>query len=66
MLGDARQSGDLGRSFGAGLTERENNYLVRHEWARTPDDILWRRSKLGLRMTQDERTAFADWFDSRR
>ena len=66
MLGDARQPGDLGRSFGAGLTERETDYLVRHEWACTPDDILWRRSKLGLHMTEDERAAFADWFDSRR
>jgi glycerol-3-phosphate dehydrogenase len=66
VLGNARQPGDVGRNFGAGLTERETDYLVRHEWARTPDDILWRRSKLGLHMTENERTAFADWFDSRR
>jgi glycerol-3-phosphate dehydrogenase len=66
VLGDARQPGDLGRSFGAGLTERETEYLVRHEWASRPRDILWRRSKLGLHMTEAERTQFADWFDSRR
>jgi glycerol-3-phosphate dehydrogenase len=66
VLGDARQPGDLGRNFGAGLTERETDYLIRHEWACTPEDILWRRSKLGLHMTEAERTQFAGWFDSRR
>ncbi|MEJ0015242.1 MAG: glycerol-3-phosphate dehydrogenase [Acetobacteraceae bacterium] len=50
MLGDARSPADLGRDFGAGLTEREVDWLVRTEWARTVDDILWRRSKLGLRL----------------
>jgi len=40
---------DLGRDFGAGLSEREVDYLVANEWAVTADDILWRRTKLGLR-----------------
>ena len=48
LLGEARRLDDLGRDFGAGLTEREVAYLVREEWARTADDILWRRSKIGL------------------
>jgi glycerol-3-phosphate dehydrogenase len=48
LLGDARRLEDLGRDLGAGLTEREVDYLVREEWACTADDILWRRSKLGL------------------
>ncbi len=48
MLGDARSAGDLGRVFGADLSEREVDWLVRCEWARTADDVLWRRSKLGL------------------
>ena len=39
---------DLGEDFGAGLTAAEVDYLVRREWARTAEDILWRRSKLGL------------------
>jgi glycerol-3-phosphate dehydrogenase len=39
---------DLGRDFGAGLTEAEVNYLIDEEWARSGEDILWRRSKLGL------------------
>ena len=49
LIGDARRLDDLGRDLGAGLSEREVDYLVRNEWARTADDILWRRSKLGLR-----------------
>jgi glycerol-3-phosphate dehydrogenase len=50
MLGDARNTGDLGRCFGADLTEREVEWQVRTEWARTAEDVLWRRSKLGLRV----------------
>ena len=43
-----------GRSFGAGLMEREVDWLIRMEWARTAEDVVWRRSKLGLRMTGAE------------
>ncbi|MSP53397.1 MAG: glycerol-3-phosphate dehydrogenase [Gammaproteobacteria bacterium] len=39
---------DLGEDFGAGLYAREVDYLIRHEWAETVEDILWRRTKLGL------------------
>ncbi|HEX4873924.1 MAG TPA: glycerol-3-phosphate dehydrogenase, partial [Sphingorhabdus sp.] len=45
---------ECGQHFGHGLTEREVDYLVHHEWARTAEDILWRRGKLGLRMSQQE------------
>ncbi|HLY89667.1 MAG TPA: hypothetical protein VKQ27_11845, partial [Acetobacteraceae bacterium] len=41
---------DLGQGFGADLTEREIDWLANNEWARTAEDILWRRSKLGLRI----------------
>ena len=54
ILGEAKSLADCGRHFGHGLTEREVEHLVRNEWARTAEDILWRRTKLGLRMTQDE------------
>jgi glycerol-3-phosphate dehydrogenase len=50
ILGDAREDADLGRAFGAGLTEAEVRHLVASEWARTADDVIWRRSKLGLRL----------------
>ncbi len=53
-LGDAEIPDDLGQDFGAGLTAREVDYLRTHEWARTAEDILWRRSKLGLRLSDAE------------
>ncbi|HWU77104.1 MAG TPA: glycerol-3-phosphate dehydrogenase [Rhodanobacter sp.] len=55
MLGEACGLRDLGRHFGAGLYQAEVDYLIRHEWARSSEDILWRRTKLGLRMSDDER-----------
>ncbi len=48
VLGEARSLKDLGRDLGAGLSEREVDYLLEEEFAREPQDILWRRSKLGL------------------
>ena len=61
MLGDAKSLGDLGQFFGATLTEREVKYLLANEWARTSDDIVWRRSKLGLRMSQAEMADLDAW-----
>jgi glycerol-3-phosphate dehydrogenase len=63
VLGGAKAWGDLGKDHGAGLTEREVRYLVEHEWAREPDDILWRRTKLGLHMSPAERADFAKAWD---
>jgi glycerol-3-phosphate dehydrogenase len=48
---------DLGPRFGADLTGAEIRYLMRHEWAETADDVLWRRSKRGLVLTGEERAA---------
>jgi glycerol-3-phosphate dehydrogenase len=48
IIGGATSMTDLGEDFGGGLTEAEVNYLCAHEWARTAEDILWRRSKLSL------------------
>ena len=59
ILDDARRLGDLGPSFGLHLSAAEVRYLMREEWARTADDVLWRRSKLGLRMTAEERRQLA-------
>jgi glycerol-3-phosphate dehydrogenase len=58
-LGGARRWEDLGRQFGAGLSEAEIAYLRAEEWAVTAEDVLWRRSKLGLHMTEPERDAVA-------
>jgi glycerol-3-phosphate dehydrogenase len=59
ILGDAKDRGDLGPAFGPELTGAEVRYLMRDEWARFPDDILWRRSKLGLTMPPADREALA-------
>jgi len=57
VLGDARNEADLGEPLGAGLSEREVRYLAEREWAREPEDVLWRRTKCGLHMTMPERDA---------
>lgn len=62
VLRDAVTEADLGRYFGVGLYEREVRYLVEHEWAKQPEDILWRRTKAGLHMSESERENFAAWF----
>ncbi|MEM8793551.1 MAG: glycerol-3-phosphate dehydrogenase [Pseudomonadota bacterium] len=51
----------LGRDFGHGLHEAEVQWLIDREWAMTADDVLWRRSKLGLRLSKDEAGALAAW-----
>jgi glycerol-3-phosphate dehydrogenase len=52
-------NGDLGEDLGAGLTEREIRYLVEREWAQTAEDVLWRRTKAGLLMTEAQRARVA-------
>ncbi|MFL6647790.1 MAG: glycerol-3-phosphate dehydrogenase [Sulfurifustaceae bacterium] len=51
LIGGASSVAGLGENLGDGIFEAEVDYLVKHEWARTADDILWRRSKLGLHVT---------------
>jgi glycerol-3-phosphate dehydrogenase len=65
VLGSACTLADLGRHFGAGLHEAEVRYLIEVEFARTADDILWRRSKLGLEMTRAEQDGLRRWLASR-
>jgi glycerol-3-phosphate dehydrogenase len=65
LLGDARRMDDLGDVFGADLTRREVDYLVDNEWARTADDILWRRTKLGLRIGLNDKARLEAYLASR-
>ncbi len=53
VIGDARRMVDLGEDFGNGLTAAEVDYLATAEWARSAEDILWRRTKLGLHVPPD-------------
>jgi glycerol-3-phosphate dehydrogenase len=66
VLGNAKSTADLGQSFGASLTESEVRYLMSVEWARTAEDVVWRRSKLGLRLTSDEIAALDAWIAANR
>lgn len=59
VLGDASSRAELGRAFGSQLTEAEVRYLMTKEWARFPDDVLWRRTKLGLTLGAAEQEALA-------
>ena len=65
ILGDGQKPGDFGTLFGGTLTAVEVDYLMRREWARTADDVLWRRSKQGLRFTAEETAALAGYMASR-
>lgn len=61
LLAHAKSADDLGRDFGATLTEREVRYLMANEWAVSAEDIVWRRSKLGLRLSGEEILALDAW-----
>jgi len=64
VIGGAFGLDDLGRHFGGQFYEAEARYLVAREWARRPEDILRRRTKHYLHLTEDQQRAFADWFDT--
>lgn len=61
VLGNAKAEEELGQVFCEDLTEREAVYLMDKEWARTADDILWRRSKLGIGASPDQISALETW-----
>jgi glycerol-3-phosphate dehydrogenase len=65
FLGEARRADDLGESFGNGLTAAEVDYLMDREWARTAEDVLWRRTKLGLRFTPAETARLSAYMQTR-
>ena len=58
-----RASTDCGEHFGHGLTERELRYLMAHEWAQSAEDVLWRRTKLGLRLSPAEQNSLRRFFN---
>ncbi|WP_204115556.1 glycerol-3-phosphate dehydrogenase [Shimia biformata] len=60
-LGAAQSAADLGHDFGATLTEAELRWLRDREFALTGDDVLWRRTKLGLLMNEEQKTAVDAW-----
>jgi glycerol-3-phosphate dehydrogenase len=62
LIGDATSVERLGRHFGGGLYEAELTWLRDREFARTADDVLFRRTKLGLTLSAEERRAVEAWF----
>jgi glycerol-3-phosphate dehydrogenase len=64
ILKDAQNMNELGPRFAGDLTGAEVRYLVENEWAQSADDVLWRRSKLGLTATAEERTAISQFIAS--
>jgi glycerol-3-phosphate dehydrogenase len=64
ILGKAQAMLDLGEHYGGGLTRAEIDYLIAHEWARSGDDVLWRRTKMGLHLTEAQRGIVARLFET--
>ncbi|MBT8146412.1 MAG: glycerol-3-phosphate dehydrogenase [Gammaproteobacteria bacterium] len=65
LLADCNEITDLGMQFGYGLTQREVDYQIDREWARTVDDILWRRTKLGILFGDSEKQELENYLASR-
>jgi len=65
ILGEAQALGDLGALMGGDLYEAELEYLVREEFAQSAEDVLWRRSKLGLHLNEAAQARVAGWFAAR-
>jgi glycerol-3-phosphate dehydrogenase len=65
IVGSATSLDELGRHFGGNLYGAEVDYLVKHEWAQTAEDVIWRRTKHRLHMSKEEQTEFTRWFEAR-
>ncbi len=63
ILNGTKTEDDLGEHFGSNLYSKEVSYLVKNEWATTADDILWRRTKLGIRFTPEQKNRLIEWLD---
>lgn len=61
LLGAAKSEADLGHNFGSDLYEAEVRYLVEHEWAVTAEDVLWRRTKRGLKLSKEQAEALEEF-----
>lgn len=64
ILAGAKGPGDLGEDFGHELYEAELRYLIEREWAVTLDDVIWRRTKLGMRLNEAQKQRISEWLVS--
>ncbi len=65
ILEGTTNAADMGRDFGANLTAIEVDWLMANEWAQTAEDVLWRRSKLGLRLSEAQQNALQAYMDAK-
>ncbi|WP_278367747.1 glycerol-3-phosphate dehydrogenase [Acetobacter orientalis] len=65
IIGEATSLQEMGTVLGGDLTTREVDYLIQREWARTAEDVLWRRSKLGLHLNEEEKRKVADYIEQK-
>jgi glycerol-3-phosphate dehydrogenase len=66
VVGAANSLDELGEALAPGVYEAELSYLVREEWAREAADVVWRRTKLGLRLSAAQLARIEDWLQSNR
>jgi len=62
VLKGAKTADDLGQNFGASLSEQEVRWLMANEYVQTAEDVIWRRSKLGLRLSEGQKAELTQWF----
>ncbi len=65
ILDDAKSMNDLGIDFGSDLSQKEIDYLVQYEFACTAEDVLWRRTKMGLFLSKDQQIAVSDYIEKK-
>ena len=65
ILKNVKSKKDLGINFGHSLTEIEVDWLLKNEFANSADDILWRRTKLGLKFSKSQKNKLKKWIESR-
>ena len=65
MLKGAFEIKDMGQDFGGTLSEREVEYLMKHEWAECAEDVVWRRSKIGIQLDKKQISVIEDWMQQK-
>ena len=65
MLKGALEIKDMGQDFGGTLSGREVEYLMKHEWAECAEDVVWRRSKIGIQLDKKQISAIEDWMQQK-
>ena len=65
LMDGVLKKADMGQEFGCSLYECEVNYLIEHEWAECADDIVWRRTKLGIKLSKEEKSILEKWISAR-